>query len=267
MILSTKCNPVHCSAHPRIQAIKPLAFPPPQSSILADGTFVPYLSSSSKSYTALWKSLPPPFPYLKTDCSPVSTFPVASQTETVFFFLSAPLSPWSQCIISSESISLSGCKTLPCFTLYHCLHFILLCFGSDDLPLYPDPVPLKRFILLSAPFFPWSLCSQWLPPTHPIPVISTDGHSLLSGIMIHYRTVRYWFQACPFLVTPPPEQASFCTVHRITFLLSICLFHIIISPFSICIIYIVETCILSLSLLSPLKSQKDWRYHWMSLSF
>ena len=90
MILSTKCNPVHCSAHPRIQAIKPLAFPPPQCTILADGTFVPYSSSSSKSYTALWKSLPPPFPCIKTDCSPVSTFPVASQTETVFFCLSAP---------------------------------------------------------------------------------------------------------------------------------------------------------------------------------
>ena len=165
MILSTKCNPVHCSAHPRIQAIKPLAFPPPQCTILADGTFVPYSSSSSKSYTALWKSLPPPFPCIKTDCSPVSTFPVASQTETVFFCLSAPLSPWSQCIVYSDPISLSGCKTPPSFTLYHHLHFILLCFGSDGLSLYPDPVPLKRFILLSALFFPWSLCSQWFPPT------------------------------------------------------------------------------------------------------
>ena len=71
---------------------------------------------------------------------------------------------------------------------------------------------------------------------NPIPVISTDGHSLLSGIMIHYRTVRYWFQASPFLATPP-EQASFCTVLRITCFLSIYLFHIIISPFSICIIH------------------------------
>lgn len=100
----------------------------------------------------------------------------------------------------------------------------------------PDPVPLERFILLSALFFPWSLCSQWL-PSHPIPVISTDGHSLLSAIMIHYRTVRYWFQTSPFPATPPPEQASFYTVLRITFFLSICLFHIIISPFSICIIH------------------------------
>ena len=153
-----------------------------------------------------------------------------SISETVFFFLSAPLSLWSQCSISSEPVSLSGCKILPSFTLYHCLHFILLCFGSDGLSLH-----LRRFIVLSALFFPWSVSSDFSP--YPIPVISTGGLSLLSGTMIHYRTVRYWFQASPFLATPPPEQASFCTVLRITFLLSIFLFYIIISPFSICIIH------------------------------
>lgn len=224
-------QPVHCSAHPRIQAIKPLAFPLPQSSILADGTFVPYLSSSSKSYTALWKSTTP-FSLFKKQLFSVSTFPVASQTETVFFF---SLLHYLLDLSASYLLSLSpylAAKPCPLFTLYHRLHFILLCFGSDDLPLYPDPVPLKIHPTLCS-LFPWSLCSQWLPP--PTPSQSSPLMATACSLGSWYLTGQWdiGFKHPLFLVTPPPEQASFCTVHRITFLLSICLFHIIISPFSI----------------------------------
>lgn len=122
---------------------------------------------SLKSYTALWKSLLP-LSYLNWLFSSLY-FSCSISNRDCFLFLSAPLSTWSQSIISSESISLSGCETLPCFTLYHRLHFILLwglmtflftriqchlkihptlCSPSSMVPLFPvtsPPTPSQSF--------------------------------------------------------------------------------------------------------------------------